>query len=132
MTQSTYSNDRRFRNRYTDPSILAEVSKRGWLGHPKAIQVVKVENFSLSGIAISATFKLKLNQQLILNLEHEDHRLNAIPAVVSRIDRHDVSTNTYYYALKYTFGALNEPARNVAYTVLKLIEERLIATADVA
>lgn len=132
MLSSAYSNDRRFRTRYQGKNMQVELAKLGWFGQPKAFQSVTLNNFSLSGIAICTPLKLKINQQLLLNIEQQYYRLNDIPAVVARLDHYDSHNRLYHYALKYTFGELNEHARNVTYTVLKLIEESLETTEKVA
>lgn len=128
---SQHSGTRLHNNLYGD-SVHLEIAKLNWFGHKKHSQPAQLDQFGVHSLEITTLFKLKLNQPLLVNLECEHYRLKDIPAVVTHNEPTDKQSQQYHYSLKFTFGTLNEPARNIAYTVLKLIEDHLIATTQVA
>lgn len=124
--------DRRLRSRHDALGLNAHITKLGLFGKTKSSHPVDILNLSLSGVAISTPLKLKLNRPLLLDLEYIDHRLTAIPVVVTRKDDDQSTPDNNVYGLKYTLGTLPENARSLAYSLLKLIEERLISSANAA
>ncbi|MDK2777932.1 MAG: PilZ domain-containing protein [Pseudomonadota bacterium] len=119
-------NERRFRERYNASPLKLEIRKLGWFGQPKKMHQAIARDFAIGGVAIVTPLKLKPGQKLLVSIENNDHRLQAIPAVVMRSEPLE---GDYLCALKFSMGQLPETASRGAYTVLQRLEGSLKTAA---
>lgn len=122
------ANDRRFRQRYDASPLKLHIRRINWLGMAGKAEEAIARDFALGGIGIITRHKLKAGKQLLLSIESNDHRLEAIPATVLRCDPQGTE---FVCAVKFAMGQVPELASRGAYTVLQRLESTLRATSPV-
>lgn len=121
--------ERRSRQRFGVQGLSVVLQPVRFLGFRKKAFAVEAYNFSLGGLAFSSPYKLKLGQSVLIELCNQDHRLQAIPALILRMETQD---KVHRYAVKFNLGRLSDNARKAAYAALQHIEHNLTPTPKAA
>jgi hypothetical protein len=123
------NNERRSRQRFGVQGLSVVLQPLRFFGFAKKAFPVEASSFTLGGLSFSSACKLKLGQAVLLEIANQDHRLQAIPAIILRMELQDKS---YRYAVKFNLGRLSDNARKAAYAALLHIEMNLTPTQKVA
>lgn len=122
MDNQATSRERRFNQRYDAAALKVEIAPIKWFGLTAKKHSAFAQNFSLGGVLVVSPVKLKAEQKVSVSLGCDNHRLQAIPMLVSRCLEQG---NDYLLTLQFNLGDLPNAARTAAFSVLKSIETEL-------
>lgn len=107
-----------FQRQYESSPLKLTIRPRGIFGASKKTFLAVPVSFSPAGVSMQCLKKLRVGKRVEVSIESHDHRLQAVPAVVTQVQQHD---NLFTCELSFKLEQCSDLVSDCVNTVLNRI-----------